>query len=173
MLWRLRRRRLSTRSSPTAIPTLAVPTLLPPHAASPSSEALSTESALADIIATGVLRVGILYNAPPYSELTLRGELRGFDVDLLRLIAKAWGSEIEFLQVTRLNALERLKSGRVHAVATALVRYRDLDQEVEFTQTYRQGEQSVLVQSGSVFTSPLDLRAAVWVTSLARGRKKH
>ena len=144
--------------APTAVPTLAVPTLVPPQSEAASADALSNESALAEIIAGGVMRVGILYNAPPYSELTLQGELRGFDVDLLRLIAEAWGIEIEFLQVTRLNALDRLKSGRVHAVATALVRYRDLDEEVDFTQTYLQGVQSILVQSSSDFASPSDLR---------------
>lgn len=144
--------------APTPVPTLAVPTLVPPLAEAASADALSNESALAEIIADGVMRVGILYNAPPYSELTMQGELRGFVVDLLRLIAEAWSIEIKFLQVTRLNALDRLKSGRVHAVATALVRYRDLDEEVDFTQTYLQGAQSLLVQSGSDFASPSDLR---------------
>ena len=142
---------------PTAVPTVTVPTLVPPRSAAPSSNALSTESALVDIIASGVFRVGILYNAPPYSELTLQGELRGFDVELLRLIAEAWGSEIEFQQVTRLNALDHLNSGRVHAVATALLRYRDLDEVVDFTQTYLQGKQAMLVRSDSDLASPLDL----------------
>ncbi len=142
---------------PKEVPTLAVPTLLPPQPVAPTSDALSSESALAEIIAGGAFRVGILYNSPPYSELTLQGELRGFDVELLRLIAETWDSEIEFLQVTRLNALDHLNSGRVHAVATALLRYRELDEGLEFTQTYLQGKQSMLVQSSSDFVSPLDL----------------
>ena len=144
--------------APTAVPTLAVPTLVPRQSVDSSADALSSESALAEISAGGAFRVGILYNEPPYSELTLQGELRGFDVDLLRLIAETWDSEIEFLQVTRLNALDHLNSGRVHAVATALLRYRDLDEEADFTQTYLQGVQSMLVQSSSDFASPLDLQ---------------
>ena len=141
----------------TAVPTLAVPTLVPRDAETPPFDALRTESAVADIIASGTFRVGILYNEPPYSELTLQGELRGFDVDLLRLIAETWGSEIEFVQVTRLNALERLESGEVHAVATALVHYRDLDDRVEFSQTYLQGKQSMLVRPSSEFAASADL----------------
>ena len=139
------------------VPTLAVPTLVPRDAVTPPFDALRTESAVADIVASGTFRVGILYNEPPYSELTLQGELRGFDVDLLRLIAETWGSEIEFVQVTRLNALERLESGEVHAVATALVHYRDLDDRADFSQTYLQGKQSILVRPGSEFAAPADL----------------
>lgn len=139
------------------IPTLAVPTLVPAAAADASSDFLRTESAIAEITASGILRVGILYNDPPYSEFTFQGELRGFDVDLLRKIAAEWDSELELLQVTRPNALDTLNSGQVHALASAFVRYRDFDAELEFSQTYLQGAQALLTRADSPFQAPSEL----------------
>ena len=138
------------------VPTLQAPTLLPVvPTATPDSQ--PSRSAVADIIATGVFRVGVLYNDPPYSQLTLQGELGGFDADLLRKLAAVWESEIEFVQVTRVNALERLNSGEVHAVASAFTHYRDLASQVDFSQTYLRGKQGLMVLAGSSISAPSDL----------------
>lgn len=131
------------------VPTLAVPTLVPLAAADEQADFLQAESAIADITASGILRVGVLYNDPPYSEFTFQGELRGFDVDLLRKIAAEWDSELNLAQVTRLSALDKLNSGEVHALASAIARYRDRDTEVDFSQTYMQGAQALLVREDS------------------------
>ena len=147
---------LNAQDGPPA-PTLTVPTLVPMLETAAPVEALFAVSAVADIIASGLFRVGVLYNDPPYSELTLRGELSGFDADLLRKIATVWDSEIEFVQVTRLNALDKLNSGEVHAVASAFVRYRDLDALVDFSQTYLRGKQALMVTANSPYTIPAEL----------------
>lgn len=138
------------------VPTLIAPTLVPPLETAAPLDALPAVSAVAEIADSGVFRVGLLYNDPPYSELTLRGELSGFDVDLLRKIAAAWESEIEFVQVTRLNALDKLNAGAVHAVASAFVHYRDLDAELDFSQTYLRGAQALMVSADSPVTSPAE-----------------
>lgn len=141
----------------TPVPTLAPPTLVPLPPRPETVDAMPSVSAVSEIAATGIFRVGVLYNDPPYSELTLRGEVSGFDADLLRLMADAWGSEIEFVQVTRLNALEKLNSGQVQVVASALVPYRDLAAAVDFSQSYLRGKQAMLVVESSPYTSPADL----------------
>ena len=140
-----------------AVSTLAVPTLVPGNNGITPLDALQTESAVAEIIVTGTLKAGVLYNEPPYSEFTLQGELRGFDIELLRLIAEQWGSEIDFIQVTRQNALEKLVRGDVHLVASAFVNYRDMASSVEFSQTYRVGRQAMMVRANSEFSTPFDL----------------
>lgn len=139
------------------VPTLTAPTLVPVAAADEAADFLQAESAIAQIKSTGILRVGLLYNDPPYSEFTFQGELRGFDVDLLRKIAAEWECELELVQVTRLNALDKLNSGQVHALAAAILRYRDRDTEVEFTQTYLQGAQALLVRADAPFQALSDL----------------
>ena len=146
---------LSAQDSPP-VPTLTVPTLVPALDSSPSAEVPAPLSAVADIVASGVFRVGLLYNDPPYSELTLQGEVSGFDADLLRKIAAIWGSEIEFAQVTRLNALDKLNSGEVHALASALVHYRALGAEVDFSHTYLRGKQALMVSHNSASSSPVE-----------------
>ena len=140
----------------TPVPTLAVPTLLP-VARRPEAENRPEQSALADIIAEQVFRVGVLYNDPPYSELTWQGELAGFDIELLRAIAEAWGVEIAFVQVTRMNAIDALQAGDVHALASALLQYRGYENELEFTQHYLVGHQAILLRAESHLQAPSDL----------------
>ena len=55
-----------------AVPTLVAPTLVPAAATDERADFLHAESAIAEITASGILRVGVLYNDPPYSELTFR-----------------------------------------------------------------------------------------------------
>ena len=139
------------------IPILAVPTLVPVPTSPPAVDALLSTSALAGIQQSGVFRVGILYNAPPYGELTLQGQLRGFDAELMRLIASGWEVELDFVQVTRQNALDLLNRGAVDAVVSAFVHYRHLDAELEFTQTYLTGRQAMMVLADSEFQAPTAL----------------
>ncbi len=139
------------------IPTLAVPTLVAPAIETTTSDSFNNKSAVAEILESGVFRVGILYNQPPYSEFTLQGEFRGFNVELLRLLADTWGLELELIQVTRQNALDKLNQGAVHVVASAFVHYRDLDAELEFSQTYLLGRQAMMVRADSPFKTPAEL----------------
>ena len=142
---------------PTPIPTLVVPTLVPHQAAADPPASQPATSAVADIIESGAFRIGVLYNEPPYSEFTFQGDLRGFDIDLIRLIAELWGSEVEFVQVTRANALDRLNRGQVHAVATAFVHYRDLDAQLGFSQTYLMSRQAMMVRADSPYQALSEL----------------
>jgi polar amino acid transport system substrate-binding protein len=131
-------------------PTLTPPTLVP-TLPSPDGEALLAESAVARIVREGVVRVGILFNEPPFGELTPRGDVFGFDADLARSMAQAWGlgeSGVQFIQVTRQTAVDMLTSGRVDMLAAALVHRRELDTHIEFSQTYYPAYQAVVVRSG-------------------------
>lgn len=141
----------------TPIPMLAVPTLVPTVDAGAPTEALSSQSAVADIIRSAVIRVGVLYNEPPYSEFTSQGNLRGFDIELMRLVADLWDTDIEFLQVTRENALAKLNRADVDLVASAFVHYRDLDDRLEFSQTYLMGKQVMMVRADSPAKAPIEL----------------
>ena len=133
----------------TPIPTLAVPTLVPTAEERVSPNGLATQSAVADIIRSAVLRVGVLYNEPPFSEFMPQGDLRGFDIELMRHVADLWDTDIEFVQVTRENALAKLNRADVDVVASAFVHYRDLDDRLEFSQTYWIGRQAIMVRANS------------------------
>ena len=137
----------------TPIPTLAVPTLQAAEASDDLAGSPLAASAVDEILELSLIKAGVLYNEPPYSALSLQGELRGFDIALLRLIAELWGSEIEFAQVTRENALDKLYRGDVHLVASAFVHYRDLDEALAFSQPYLVGRQAMMIAAGAPFQS--------------------
>ena len=127
------------------VPTLVPPTLVP-AVESGMVDALPSESTLARIRESGQLRVGILYNEPPFGELNIRGDVSGFDADLARAIGEAWGVEVSFIQVTRQTALDMLVGGAVDILTAAQPHVRQLDSRVEFSQTYYPGAQVMAVR---------------------------
>lgn len=130
------------------VPTLVPPTPLPTVEAG-ENDILLTESTVARIINSRVIRVGILFNEPPFGELTIRGDVAGFDADLARLLAETWDVEVNFVQVTRQNDLELLQNGEVDLLIAAQVHRRELDAVVEFSQSYYIGKQALMVQADS------------------------
>lgn len=127
-------------------PTLVPPTLFPTVDTAAVSDALLSESTVARIQRDGKVRVGLLYNAPPFGEMNIRGEVAGFDADLARAMAEAWGVTFEPVQVTRQTALETLRKGAVDMLVAAQVHYRELDAQVEFSQTYYPTQQAMLLR---------------------------
>lgn len=129
-----------------AVPTLVSPTLVPTVPAGVTDQLLS-ESVLGRVQRDGVLRVGMLYNDPPFGELNIQGNHTGFDADLARSIANVWSVEIEFHQVTRQNWLDALQRGAVDLIIAARVHRREWDDVVEFSQSYRVSSQSMMVRA--------------------------
>lgn len=154
-----------------SVPTLVPPTLVPAPDGG-SSDALPSESRIARIQSDGVVRVGILYNEPPFGLLNVRGEVAGLDADLARSMADAWGVQVEFVQVTRQTALEFLDSGQVDFLVAAQVRHRELDSQVEFSQIYYRGAQVIMVRQddgASVLGHMADRRLGVVIGTRSEG----
>ncbi|HYO89519.1 MAG TPA: transporter substrate-binding domain-containing protein [Candidatus Limnocylindrales bacterium] len=133
------------------VPTLVPPTLVP---ALPSDavDALASESGVARIQRDGAVRIGILYNEPQFGELSVRSDssgqpiIAGFDADLGRAIAEAWGVTAQFTQVTRQSGIDLLTAGAVDLLIAAQPHFRDLDSRIEFSQSYYLAEQMMLVR---------------------------
>lgn len=128
------------------VPTLVPPTLVP-VAADSLPNPIPDESAVNRIRDEGEVRVGILYNEPPFGELNLRGEVSGFDADIAREMADLWDVDLRFQQVTRQNAVDTLLADQVDMLVAAQVQRRDLDDLVEFSQSYFPGRQSLIVRN--------------------------
>lgn len=139
------------------VPTLVPPTLLPTADVAAMSDALLSESAVARIQRDNKVRVGLLYNFPPFGELNIRGEVAGFDADVARALAEAWGVEFEPVQVTRQTALELLRNGTVDMLLAAQVHRRELDAQVEFSQTYYPTQQAMVVRADDGAASLADM----------------
>ncbi|MCY3720224.1 MAG: transporter substrate-binding domain-containing protein [Anaerolineaceae bacterium] len=133
-----------------------VPTLLPPTPVPwPAVREIPAplESAVMRIVRDGRLRVGILYNAPPFGLLNIRGVLAGMEADIARGMGDLWGVELDFVQVTRHSAVEMLRSGEVDLLAAALVKQADDQRELEFCQSHYRGAQALLIHEGDDATT--------------------
>lgn len=131
-------------AQPGPVPTLVPPTPVPwPATAEP---VVAPESAVARMLRTGRVRVGILFNAPPFGLLNIRGELAGMEADIARSMGELWGVEVVFVQVTRQSAAEMLRSGAVDYLAAALVRRQEERRDMAFCQSHYRGAQSLLLR---------------------------
>ena len=133
-------------------PTLVPPTLVPTQPPS-NFDALPSESGVARIVRDGRVRVGILYNEPPFGELSVRGEETGFDADIARSLAEAWGVTVEFVQATRQTGIELVANGNIDLLIAAQPHLRDLDNRVEFSQSYYPSVQALIVRNGDGATT--------------------
>jgi ABC-type amino acid transport substrate-binding protein len=136
--------------------TLVPPTLVP-NTGGGAEDLILTTSTVQRIVDAGRVRIGMLYNAPPFGELNIRGEQLGFDADLARALAEAWGVELELIQVTRQTAEEMLDRGQVDMLIASFVHIRDLDDEYEFSQTYHLGSVSIMVRADDGAEAPGDM----------------
>ncbi len=130
-----------------AAPTLVPPTLVPVQTAS-VEDALPSESGIARIKADGKVRVGVLFNEPPFGVYDIQGNESGFDADLARAIAEAWGVQVDFQQVTRQTGIDMVVSGDIDLLIAAQPHTRDLDTRVEFSQSYYPSVQALVVRQG-------------------------
>ncbi|MEP7291861.1 MAG: transporter substrate-binding domain-containing protein [Chloroflexota bacterium] len=128
-------------------PTLVPPTLvatMPPA----SADALLSESGVARIIREGKVRVGMLFNEPPFGQFSIRGEESGFDADLARAMAEAWSVQVEFQQVTRQTGIDMVTAGSIDLLIAAQPHLRELDERVEFSQSYYPSVEAMVVRQG-------------------------
>jgi len=132
--------------SQDAVPTFIPPTPIP-YNTTADSESILSESAVARIIANNRVRIGVLYTEPSFGQFTNRGEVQGYDADLARAIAETWGVDLRLRQVTRQTAFEMLASDEVDILVAAMVHRRDWDDNLEFSQTYYQSAEAVMVRA--------------------------
>ncbi len=130
-------------AAPTLVPPTLVPTVPPANV-----DALPSESGVARIARDGKVRVGVLYNEPPFGEYNIRGEESGFDADLANAMADAWGVQVEFDQVTRQTGIDMVVSGDIDLLIAAQPHERDLDSRVEFSQSYYPSVEALVVRQG-------------------------
>ena len=137
-----------TSAGQNPVPTLVPPTPIP-RADTGQGEILPTQSAVARIQEAGVVRVGILFNEPPFGVLNVRGDLIGFDADLARSMAEAWGVEMQPVQVTRdaQSAASMLARGDVDMLVARQIPHREQLSLMEFSQTYYLGQKTLMVRS--------------------------
>jgi polar amino acid transport system substrate-binding protein len=140
-----------------------------PQGPLPSPDALPADSTMATIRASGKLIVGVSGDTLLFgSRNPVKNELEGFDIDMLKEVAKAifgpdGDSNITYKVITYADRLPNLEAGRdkggVDIVAHTMTINCNRWLRIAFSSTYFDAGQRVLVKKGSGFTSIDDLNS--------------
>lgn len=84
----------------------------------------------------GLLLAGVLSDYQPFGFFDTAGEAAGFEVDLVRALARKWGVEVQFVPVTPSTRLQSLLTGQVDLIAAAMPHTHALEALIDFTQPY-------------------------------------
>jgi len=102
-----------------------------------------------------IIRVAGDNKYPPYEYFNEEGEFEGFNVDIIKAVAKEAGLEIEILPMDWEDAINALENGQVDVIQGMTVTdYRDL--VFDFTDPIIVNAQSIFVRSETSFISDLD-----------------
>lgn len=146
------------RIAATPIPAIDSPT---PTAPPP------TLSTAALVKMRSAIRVGIRFDAPPLASVDDEGNLVGLDVDIARELARRWlGSprNVEFVQVTSNSALRRIENREVDLALGGLVHSRPAETYADFSLSYLQDGEAILIRSGAFADVPsLAQRAVTYI----------
>lgn len=113
----------------------------------------------------GKLIVGIKNDYLPFGYLDAKGELKGFEIDLAKFVAKELlGSEaaIEMVPVVASNRIELLNAGRIDVIFATLGKSAERGKVIDFTEEY-------YMMAGIVLLAPKDTAIKSW--DEVRGRK--
>ncbi len=115
------------------------------------------ESTLDTIKSRGTLIAGVKYDTPPFGFVDQNNQVAGFDVDLVREIAKALGVKIDLVKVTSPTRIPMLVSSNVDLVAASMTNTPERQKTIDFSVTYYTGAQTLLVPDNSPITGLKDL----------------
>src|SRR5262245_8462446 len=144
----MNRRNFLAAGSAVLLPVQMAQAQTPPAAATGSRDTIKKRNKLL---------AGIKADTPPFGFLDKSNQLVGFDIDLVREIAKALGVELELVRVTSPTRIPMLVSGQVDLVAASMTHTRERDRTIDFSITYYTGAQTLLVSESSKIGGLADL----------------
>lgn len=106
----------------------------------------------------GKLIAGVKFDTPPFGYLDAHNQPVGFDLDIVRLVAKHIGVPVEFVKVTSPTRIPLLAAGNVDLVAASMTRTPERAKVIDFSITYFVGHQSLLVAKDSTIKGTQDLQ---------------
>jgi len=106
----------------------------------------------------GEVVVGVKYDQPPFGFVP-EGENQptGFDVEIATAVAEKIGVEPRFEQVTSQNRIPNLETGKIDMIVATMTHTRTRDETIDFSLTYFEDGQRLLVPNDSDIQSVDDL----------------
>ncbi|MCP3872045.1 MAG: transporter substrate-binding domain-containing protein [Desulfobacteraceae bacterium] len=107
----------------------------------------SSSGALADIQKRGTLRVGMEPGYMPFELTNQKGEIIGFDVDMVKRIAKAMDVKIELVSTAWDGIIPALLTNKFDMIASGMTLTQQRNMTINFATPYITIGQSVLVNN--------------------------
>ena len=131
---------------------------------------------LDEVKARGKLIVGVSDTTPPFA-FKRPGEsaIVGYDIDLVRAVAKRLGVALEMVALSSAERIPLLQQGKLDFVATSMTRTPERLKEIDFSYIYFVTPHAVIVKKSSGITSVKQLagkKASSASTSTAGGNLK-
>jgi lysine-arginine-ornithine-binding protein len=120
---------------------LAIAACTPPAPAAPAAKAPAQQPAAAPV----KIKVGTNAEYRPFEYVDESGEIVGFDVDLIKELAKRAGYEVELVNTKWDGIFTALAAGEFDVVASACTITDERKQSVDFTDPYFNAGQSIAV----------------------------
>ena len=127
------------------------------EAASDGASSAETASYDVETVEDGVLIMSTNAAFPPYEMTNDAGEFEGIDVEMAGEIAKRLGLELQIDDMDFDAALLAVQQGKSDIAMAGITITEDRLVNMDFSNTYANGVQSVIVPEGSDITSPDDL----------------
>lgn len=121
------------------------------------SPSAAQQSTLDVVKQRGTLIAGVKSDYPPFGYIDQGGNLVGFDIEIMKYLAKTLGVKIDLRPVTSANRIPMLQSGTVDVVCASMGITKDRVKAVDFTVPYVLGETKFLVKKGSGVNGYADL----------------
>jgi polar amino acid transport system substrate-binding protein len=137
------------------------------------SVAAQEKPMIEEVKARGVLHAGVKDDAPYLGFVDEKGNLAGFEIDLITDIAKRLGVKLELEPVKGSTRVQLLQQKRLDLLIATVSHYRSRDRVVDFTIPYLYTPQTLLVKKSSGIRSLADLAGKrVGVDAAAGALKK-
>lgn len=109
------------------------------------------EDTLQKVQKRGVLRAGLKDLVPGFALADVTtGDIRGYDVDIVRAIARKLDVRLEIIPIKGEERISSLTEGKVDIVAATMTRTRERAKFIDFSYTYFVTAQKFLVRKGTV-----------------------
>ena len=111
---------------------------------------------LADVKKAGKITIATSPDFPPFESLE-NNEVVGIEVEIMKLIAKDLGVEIEFAQMDFDSVLVAIQSAKYDCAMSGITRNPDREKNMLFTDPYYNAAQVIVVKADSAIKGKADL----------------
>lgn len=142
------------KKSLTAVLAILAGTMLLTALTAASASALTP----ADIKQKGVVSIGMLVDFPPYGIMNSQNQPDGYDADVARLLAEAWGVKLELVPVTGPNRIPFVQTSKVDMLLASLAITQERAKQVQFSIPYSAAQIMLNAPKELKIEKPADLK---------------